>query len=114
MHNFFKEKMKFLVTDTVDGPDESSKCIRVRVNFGKQGNGRGSRKRKDRSGKPFDSRGSDDWSGSKGKFLRYQNFFNRYDVFWFYIYLFIVLTLIQLRLRCINCKYILVFSSGLI
>ncbi|CAM8928097.1 unnamed protein product [Rhodiola kirilowii] len=71
VHNFFKEKMKFLVTDTVDGPDESSKCIRVRVNSGRQGNGRGSRKRKDRSGKPFDSRGSEDWRGSNGKFLRF-------------------------------------------
>uniref|UniRef100_A0A7N0UDF1 TRUD domain-containing protein n=1 Tax=Kalanchoe fedtschenkoi TaxID=63787 RepID=A0A7N0UDF1_KALFE len=71
VHNFFKEKMKFLVTDTVDGPDESSKCIRVRVNVGQKGGERGSRKRKDRSGKPFDSRGSDDWVGSNGKFLRF-------------------------------------------
>ncbi|CAI9262578.1 unnamed protein product [Lactuca saligna] len=27
IHNFFKEKLKFLVTDTVDGPESSSKCI---------------------------------------------------------------------------------------
>lgn len=32
--------MKFLVTDTVDGPDSSSKCNRVRMNSGSN-NGRG-------------------------------------------------------------------------
>lgn len=73
MHKFFKEKFKFLVTDTVDGPDASTKCIRVRLNSGNnQKRGRNSRKRKDRSDKPFDSRGSDDWSEHVGKFLRYQ------------------------------------------
>ncbi|KOM52951.1 hypothetical protein LR48_Vigan09g161000 [Vigna angularis] len=30
VHNFFKENFKFLVTDVVDGPDPSLKCIRVR------------------------------------------------------------------------------------
>ncbi|TQD92978.1 hypothetical protein C1H46_021458 [Malus baccata] len=30
VHNFFKQHFKFLVTDTVDGPDASSKCIRPR------------------------------------------------------------------------------------
>lgn len=72
MHKFFKEKFKFLVTDTVDGPDASTKCIRVRLNSGNnQKRGRNSRKRKDRSDKPFDSRGSDDWSEHVGKFLRF-------------------------------------------
>lgn len=71
MHNFFKKNFKFLVTDTVDGPDVSSKCIRVRVNSGDQSNrGRNSKKRKERGDKPFDSRGSDDWPEHVGKFLR--------------------------------------------
>ncbi|KAJ9180125.1 hypothetical protein P3X46_008407 [Hevea brasiliensis] len=60
MHNFFKEKFKFLVTDTVDGPDASLKCIRVRLKSGGHNNGgRNSKKRKDRGGQPFDCRGSD-------------------------------------------------------
>ncbi len=64
--------MNFLVTDTVDGPDPSSKCIRVRLESGgNQSKGRFSRKRKDRGGKPFDSRGSEDWPEHLGKFLRY-------------------------------------------
>ncbi|KDP23645.1 hypothetical protein JCGZ_23478 [Jatropha curcas] len=72
MHNFFKEKFKFLVTDTVDGPDASSKCIRIRLNSGGHKNGgRNSKKRKERGDKPFDSRGSDDWPEHLGKFLRF-------------------------------------------
>ncbi|RVW13060.1 Multisubstrate pseudouridine synthase 7 [Vitis vinifera] len=71
VHNFFKENLKFLVTDTIDGSDASSKCIRVRLNSGgSHNNGRNSRKRKDRRDKPFDSRGSDNWSEHVGKFLR--------------------------------------------
>ncbi|CAB4285605.1 unnamed protein product [Prunus armeniaca] len=54
VHNFFKENFKFLVTDTVDGPDASSKCIRVRINSGGQNSrGRNSRKRKERGDKPL-------------------------------------------------------------
>lgn len=74
VHNFFKERMTFLVTDTVDGPDSSSKCIRVRLNSGRnngKGRGRDSRKRKDRDDKPYDSRGSDSWPENMGKFLRF-------------------------------------------
>ncbi|XP_015875444.2 multisubstrate pseudouridine synthase 7 isoform X1 [Ziziphus jujuba] len=72
IHNFFKENFKFLVTDTVDGPDASSKCIRVRLNSGGWSNrGRNSKKRKERGDKPFDSRGSEDWQGKAGKFLRF-------------------------------------------
>ncbi|GAB4855407.1 hypothetical protein Ancab_024030 [Ancistrocladus abbreviatus] len=72
VHNFFKEKLKFLVTDTVDGPDVSSKCIRVRLDSGSnQSRGRSLRKRKVRGDKPFDSRGSDDWPEHRGKFLRF-------------------------------------------
>ncbi|KAI4350051.1 hypothetical protein L6164_010576 [Bauhinia variegata] len=72
MHNFFKENFKFLVTDTVDGPDTSSKCIRVRLNSsGPHNKGKNSRKRKERSEKPFDSRGSESWPEHVGKFLRF-------------------------------------------
>ncbi|XP_043718113.1 multisubstrate pseudouridine synthase 7 [Telopea speciosissima] len=72
VHNFFKEHFKFLVTDTVDGPDSTSKCIRVRLSSGGQHNrGNNSRKRKDRNDKPFDSRGSNDWPDHVGKFLRF-------------------------------------------
>ncbi|KAM7511824.1 hypothetical protein LguiB_010699 [Lonicera macranthoides] len=72
IHNFFKENLKFLVTDTVDGPEPTSKCIRVRLNSGgKNGRGRNSRKRKERGDKPYDSRGSDNWSDNTGKFLRF-------------------------------------------
>ncbi|XVF31168.1 hypothetical protein REPUB_Repub16aG0122600 [Reevesia pubescens] len=71
MHNFFKENLRFLVTDTVDGPDSSSKCIRVRLNSGNKNNGRNSRKRKERSDKPYDSRGSSHWPEHLGKFLRF-------------------------------------------
>ncbi|KAL8470630.1 hypothetical protein ACS0TY_033256 [Phlomoides rotata] len=72
VHNFFKERLKFFVTDTVDGPDSLSKCIRVRLNSGSnKGGGRNSRKRKDRSDKQYDSRGSDNWPEHLGKFLRF-------------------------------------------
>ncbi|XP_050225541.1 multisubstrate pseudouridine synthase 7 [Mercurialis annua] len=74
MHNFFKEKLKFLVTDTVDGPDAMSKCIRVRLNSGghSNGGGRNSKKRKDRNdNQAFDSRGSNHWPEDLGKFLRF-------------------------------------------
>ena len=71
MHNFFKENFKFLVSDTIDGPDASSKCIRVRLKSGgPNNNGRNSRKRKERDDKPFDSRGSKNWPENIGKFLR--------------------------------------------
>lgn len=72
VHNFFKEHFTFLVTDTVDGPDTSSKCIRVWFNAGgNNGRGRNSRKRKDRDDKPYDNRGSDNWPDHLGKFLRF-------------------------------------------
>ncbi|KAL7600373.1 hypothetical protein Lser_V15G22246 [Lactuca serriola] len=72
VHNFFKEKLKFLVTDTVDGPESSSKCIRVRLNSGGNNErGRGSKKRKGRDETPYDSRGSDHWPEHLGKFLRF-------------------------------------------
>lgn len=77
MHNFFKAKFKFLVTDTLDGSDATLKCIRVRFcSGGKSDKGRSSRKRKERGDcvdsthKPFDSRGSNDWPDGVGKFLR--------------------------------------------
>ncbi|CAA7041194.1 unnamed protein product [Microthlaspi erraticum] len=72
IHNFVKENFKFLVTDTVDGPDSSSKCIRVRLNSGGH-NSRGnkSRKRKERGDKPFDSRGSEHWPEHVGKFVKF-------------------------------------------
>ncbi|KAL1211648.1 hypothetical protein V5N11_023649 [Cardamine amara subsp. amara] len=72
IHNFVKENFKFLVTDTVDGPDATSKCIRVRVNSGANNNrDKRSRKRKERGDKPFDSRGSEHWPEHVGKFLRF-------------------------------------------
>nr|GMD01314.1 multisubstrate pseudouridine synthase 7 isoform X2 [Ipomoea batatas] len=72
IHNFFKERLKLLVTDTVDGPEDSSKCVRVRLNVGgNSGRGRNSRKRKERGDKPYDSRGSDHWPQDLGKFLRF-------------------------------------------
>ncbi|XP_041017336.1 multisubstrate pseudouridine synthase 7 isoform X2 [Juglans microcarpa x Juglans regia] len=72
MHNFFKQNFKFLVTDVVDGPDASSKCIRVRLNTGGHKNkGRNSKKRKERVDMPFDSRGSENWSETDGKFMRF-------------------------------------------
>lgn len=72
VHNFFKEKLKFLVSDTIDGPDSSSKCIRLRLDSGKKNEkGRDSRKRKDRGDRPYDCRGSDSWPEHLGKFLRF-------------------------------------------
>ncbi|KAL3516315.1 hypothetical protein ACH5RR_023217 [Cinchona calisaya] len=71
LHNFFKERLKFLVTDTVDGPDATSKCIRVRLNVGKNHETRSSKKRKDRDDKRYDGRGSDNWPEYLGKFLRF-------------------------------------------
>ncbi|XP_049351412.1 multisubstrate pseudouridine synthase 7 [Solanum verrucosum] len=75
IHNFFKERLKFLVTDTIDGVEDQSKCVRVRLNNDRNnGRGRSSRKRKDRDDKRFDSRGSDSWPGHLGKFLRFHLF----------------------------------------
>ncbi|XP_056166042.1 multisubstrate pseudouridine synthase 7 isoform X2 [Syzygium oleosum] len=74
IHNYFKEKFKFLVTDTIDGPDASTKCIRVRVSSGGQSKGKMSKKRKERGDKPFDSRGSSSWPEHVGKFLRFHLF----------------------------------------
>ncbi|KAK7332884.1 hypothetical protein VNO80_29640 [Phaseolus coccineus] len=72
VHNFFKENFKFLVTDVVDGPDTSLKCIRVRLNSAEPNNkGKNSKKRKERGDKPFDSRGSENWPENVGKFLRF-------------------------------------------
>ncbi|KAL4377583.1 hypothetical protein GQ457_02G034650 [Hibiscus cannabinus] len=73
MHNFFKENLRFLVTDTVDGPDSSSKCIRVRLNSGNNNRGGNYKKRK-RGDKPYDSRGSSHWPEHLGKFLRFHLF----------------------------------------
>ncbi|KAK4787053.1 hypothetical protein SAY86_010886 [Trapa natans] len=71
IHHYFKENFKFLVTDTVDGPDASTKCIRVRINSGGGASARNSKKRKERGDKPFDSRGSSSWPEDVGKFLRF-------------------------------------------
>ncbi|XP_010259121.1 PREDICTED: multisubstrate pseudouridine synthase 7-like isoform X2 [Nelumbo nucifera] len=72
VHKFFKEHFKFLLTDTVDGPDDTLKCIRVRLSsIGQDSNARNSKKRKDRKDKPFDSRGSNNWPEHVGKFLRF-------------------------------------------
>ncbi|KAF5946076.1 hypothetical protein HYC85_016304, partial [Camellia sinensis] len=82
VHTFFKDHLKFLVTDTIDGPDTSSKCIRVWFNAGgnngtgrnsggNNGTGRNSKKRKDRGSRPYDNRGSDNWADHLDKFLRF-------------------------------------------
>ncbi|XP_052204944.1 multisubstrate pseudouridine synthase 7 [Diospyros lotus] len=72
VHKFFKEHFKFLVTDTVDGPDPSSKCIRVWLDARWNGDrSRNIKKRKDRGHKPYDNRGSDDWPDHLDKFLRF-------------------------------------------
>ncbi|RLN29281.1 multisubstrate pseudouridine synthase 7 isoform X1 [Panicum miliaceum] len=80
VHNFFKKNFKFLVTDTVEHSDGVQRCIRVRLGSG-AGGGRGGggrvRKRKNMGGsdwrddRPFDSRGSSNWSDHVGKFLRF-------------------------------------------
>ncbi|XP_060218149.1 LOW QUALITY PROTEIN: multisubstrate pseudouridine synthase 7 [Lycium barbarum] len=75
IHNFFKERLKFLVTDTIDGVEDQSKCVRVRLNKGgNNGRGKYSRKRKNRDDKRYDSRGSDSWPEHRGKFLRFHLF----------------------------------------
>ncbi|XP_066362055.1 uncharacterized protein [Miscanthus floridulus] len=82
VHNFFKKTFKFLVTDTVEHSDGVQRCIRVRLGSGagggRGGGGRGrGRKRKNmgssdwRDDRPFDSRGSSNWSDNAGKFLRF-------------------------------------------
>ncbi|KAL6841515.1 hypothetical protein ACP4OV_028658 [Aristida adscensionis] len=80
VHNFFKRNFKFLVTDTVEHSDGVQRCIRVRLGSGAgggRGNGGRGRKRKNMGGsdwrddRPFDSRGSSNWSDNVGKFLRF-------------------------------------------
>ncbi|KAJ1263581.1 hypothetical protein BS78_09G196800 [Paspalum vaginatum] len=82
VHNLFKRSFKFLVTDTVEHSDGIQRCIRVRLGSGaggRRGGGGGGRgrKRKNMGGsdwrddKPFDSRGSSNWSDDVGKFLRF-------------------------------------------
>lgn len=72
IHNFFKERLKYLVTDTIDGIDDSSKCIRVRLNSrGGNKKVKDSRKRKTRNDKPYDKRNSENWPEHMGKFLRF-------------------------------------------
>ncbi|KAG1347731.1 putative tRNA pseudouridine13 synthase [Cocos nucifera] len=78
VHNFFKKNFKFLVTDTVEGSEGASKCVRVRFCSVQGGGGsRRGKKRKDirasdlKDDMPFDSRGSDNWPENLGKFLRF-------------------------------------------
>ncbi|THU73961.1 hypothetical protein C4D60_Mb04t28350 [Musa balbisiana] len=73
VHNFFKRTFKFLVTDTVEESEGSSKCIRVRFSSGKGGgmSKRGMKRKDTKDDKPFDSRGSKNWPEHIGKFLRF-------------------------------------------
>lgn len=86
VHNFFKGRLPFLVTDTVDGPDSKSKCVRVRFlsenatggrNNGKRmreirGNrGKSKRQKHDAGGQGFDSRGADNWPSQHGKYVQF-------------------------------------------
>lgn len=90
VHNFFKRRLPFLLTDTIDGPGDAAtcKCVRVRYNSDRRGGsgrgqgnkrdlewkGRNSKRRKrghsgDNSRVPFDSRGRDDCTSQTPKFL---------------------------------------------
>lgn len=86
VHSFVKSRLSFLVTDTIDGPDSKSKCVRVRIlddncnrgrNNGKRMKGfRGNRdknKRQKHEGDvlSFDSRGADNWPSQDGKYLQF-------------------------------------------
>ncbi|KAJ7515119.1 hypothetical protein O6H91_23G071800 [Diphasiastrum complanatum] len=87
VHNFFKSRLPHLITDTVDGPDNASKCIRVRFCTGKKNRGtRGrtdikdnnfhnKRQKQDVKGgaelQPFDGRGADNWPTHRPKFLQF-------------------------------------------
>ncbi|MCO5550021.1 hypothetical protein L7F22_003498 [Adiantum nelumboides] len=86
IHKFFKSRFSFLVTDTVDGPDSKSKCVRVRILDEKSGGGRnkgkrmrdlcgknkGKRQKHDGCHQGFDSRGADDnWPSQRGKYLQF-------------------------------------------
>ncbi|MCO5603734.1 hypothetical protein L7F22_057886 [Adiantum nelumboides] len=79
-------RFSFLVTDTVDGPDSKSKCVRVRILDEKSGSGRnkgkrmrdlcgknkGKRQKHDGCHQGFDSRGADDnWPSQRGKYLQF-------------------------------------------
>ncbi|THF95877.1 hypothetical protein TEA_024385 [Camellia sinensis var. sinensis] len=88
VHTFFKERLKFLVTDTIDGLDMSSKCIRVwfdaggnngtgRNSGGNNGTSKNSKKWKDRGSKRYDNRGSDNWPGHLDKFLSLKAFIHQ-------------------------------------
>ncbi|WOK99434.1 multisubstrate pseudouridine synthase 7 [Canna indica] len=73
VHNFFKKNFKFLVTDTVEESEGSSKRVRVRSWSGKGGrqDKRGMKRKDPRDGQVYDSRGTDSWPENLGKFLRF-------------------------------------------
>ncbi|CAN6462848.1 unnamed protein product [Victoria cruziana] len=80
VHNFFKRNFNFLITDTIEGPDPLSKCVRVRFHASKQhGSAQNAKKRKmsnndsneGESFQPFDSRGAKNWPDNIGKFLSF-------------------------------------------
>lgn len=93
IHTFFKSRLTFLTSDTVDGPTSTEKCIRLRHQSGNQGGGnrfqkrgrdhggRGRGRGRDRDSKrhklnegdldqPYDARGSDGWPSERPKFLQ--------------------------------------------
>lgn len=91
IHNFFKTRLTFFVTDTVDGPTSSEKCVRLRHTVGRSGGGGGrggrfqkrgrdfgsrgqdNKRQKPNDGEtdqPFDSRGSNGWPADRPKFLQ--------------------------------------------
>lgn len=84
IHNFFKGRLPFLVTDTIDGNDSKSKCVRVRV-LTDDSSGRGStlkrtrdsrgkwekHKRQKHNGQEFDTRGAESWPTARGKYLQF-------------------------------------------
>lgn len=93
IHTFFKSRLTFLTSDTVDGPSSTEKCIRLRHYAGHQGGGgRGFQKRGREHGgrgrgrswdskrqktnegdsdQPYDARGSDGWPSERPKFLQF-------------------------------------------
>jgi tRNA pseudouridine13 synthase len=93
IHTFFKSRLTFLTSDTVDGPSSTEKCIRLRHYVGNQGGGgRGFQKRGREHGgrgrgrswdskrqktnegdsdQPYDARGSDGWPSERPKFLQF-------------------------------------------
>lgn len=92
IHTFFKSRLTFITSDTVDGASATDKCIRLRHQPRNQGGGnrfqkrgrehggrgrgwgRDSKRQKATEGgleQPYDARDSDGWPSERPKFLRF-------------------------------------------